>query len=165
MAEPQDKNIRNKKKLFIRLTKDVKIKKEFYLKNCNKTSKILDVVDVISNGMNGTAIILTVTGIVALNPMCLVASAIIGGASFILSVLKRVMNLDKKVASYKISYMQYSELEREMLFVLTKDDITNGELDNAFKMIAQKLSLIDDSRLPIDTPEELTIENFLTISK
>jgi hypothetical protein len=54
-----------------------------------------------------------------------------------------------KYESYKTSYTQLSDLEREARIVLVKNHLSGEDLSNLLNEVNQRLSLIEDSSQPI----------------
>ena len=60
------------------------------------------------------------------------------------------MGVNSKAEGYKMSYNQYSDLERDIRAILYKNNYKDQELDNFIVNMNLRLSLIEDSILPID---------------
>jgi hypothetical protein len=79
----------------------------------------------------------------------LVASAICSGLSFIVSRTQDKINLKQKYTQHNLTIKQYSDLNREICSVLSKNHLTNEEYQAYIDEIYDKISLIEDTSLII----------------
>ena len=75
--------------------------------------------------------------------VCFSGVAGVGGAC------KRVMNIQQKYESAKTSFNQLSDLGRESKVILARNHLTADDKQQLLNDISHKLSLIEDSALPI----------------
>lgn len=126
---------------------DCKEKVEIYKKKYRKLKKIDDIIDVSTSFLTGSSITCTVMGMTA--PPLLIASASLSGLAFIMSGVQDKYNLKRRYEQLKMSIQQYSNLIREIIAVLSKNNLTSDEYHNYITEIYDKISLIEDSSLII----------------
>jgi hypothetical protein len=126
---------------------DCKEKVEIYKKKYRKLKKIDDVIDVFTSFLTGSSITCTISGMTA--PQLLIVSASLSGLAFIMSGVQDKYNLKRRYEQHKMSIQQYSNLIREIIAVLSKNNLTSEEYHNYITEIYDKISLIEDSSLII----------------
>ena len=138
-----------KKKLIEELLSEIKLKKKLYYKIMKKFKKYDDISEAILMGSSAIAVSSIFTTIVTINPITLIISATFASINSVGSAVKRVVNIREKHESYKTTYNQLSDLFRESRVILARNHLDSDDLDNLLNDISNRLSLIEDSSLPI----------------
>lgn len=136
-----------KRKILRSLRDDCLIKVKQYRKKYKKLKRIDDAIDGGCALLTGISISFTVSGIGF--PPLLIASACTSGFEFVVSRVQDKYNLKARYTQHNLSINQYSNLAREILTVLTKNNLSNEEYQSYICEITDKISLIEDSSMII----------------
>jgi hypothetical protein len=138
---------KDKKQILRDIKNECILKSKKYKKKFKKYKRIDDFIDGTNALLNGVSISLIISGFGI--PPLLVASAITSGVNFILSRFQDKINLKSKYTNHNLSINQYSNLSREILAVLTKNNLSSEEYHNYICEVTDKIALIEDSSLII----------------
>ena len=138
---------RQKKDLLRKILNNCKDLIKKHTQKYRKLKKIDDVLDGSNAFLTGASITCTIMGMTL--PPLLIASASLSGSSFIISRVQDKYNLKRRYESHKLSIQQYSNLQREILAVLTKNNLTSEEYHHYIQEVYDKISLIEDNSLII----------------
>ena len=138
-----------KKQLIHSLLKDVSSKKKAYKKKMMKFKKINDAIEVIVTVLGAVAVSNLIATIAVINPITLLVGAVFASVSTIGGAVHKVYDLRGRYESCKTTYNQLSDLERESRAVLVKNHLESRDYQTLLDDINNRLSLIDDSSLPI----------------
>ena len=152
-----------KKQLINRLLTTVNKKKQIYQKKMVKFKKIDDILETIIIASGWVSISSIITTLSATDKTFLLIGTVFTSFSTILSAMKRVLNVTGKYESYKTSFTQLSDLERETRIVLVKNHLSGDDIVNLLSDMSNRLSLIEDSALPIKYQEEEEQEVMLEV--
>lgn len=131
--------------LLRKIMNDCKHNVRIHRKKYKKLKKIDDILDGLSAFMTGTSITCTVMGMTL--PPLLIVSASLSGSSFIMSRVQDKYNLKRRYETHKMSVLQYSNLQREILTVLTKNNLSSEEYHHYIQECYDKISIIEDNSL------------------
>jgi hypothetical protein len=133
----------------IKLLNSIKIecndKIKDYTKRYKRMKKLDDVIDVSNTILNSSSISCTILGIGI--PPLLVVSASLSGISFIMSQVQTKYNIKRKCEQHNTSINQYSNIVREIMTVLSKNNLSSEEYHIYIVEVYDKISLIEDSSL------------------
>lgn len=118
---------------------------EKYKAKYRKTKKIDDAIDAGNALLTGTSISLTVIGLHT--PPLLIVSASVSGFSFIMSRIQDKINFKAKYLQHHQTFNNYSQLAREIITVLNKNNLSSEEYLRYIQEVYDKLGLIEDSQL------------------
>ena len=96
-----------------------------------------------------------------MNPPTLLIGSILTTISSVSSAVKRVVGIQAKTEQCKTSYNQLTDLLRETKIILIRNYMDSNDYQNLLTNVSSRLSLIDDSSLPIkmlpETNKELEV--------
>lgn len=141
--------MKDKKKLLDNILEDVVLKKKRYYSLMLKYKKIDDLTESFIIGCGSVSVSSLVTTLANQSPVLLIVGTVFSSVATLSSAIKRSCNVILKYESYKTSYTQLSDLERETRAVLVKNHLTGEDLSNLLNEVNQRLSLIEDSSQPI----------------
>ena len=96
---------------------------------------------------NAVSISSLITSVATINPFTLIVGLSCGSMSTIGSAINDSMNYDTKYQTTRTTYLQLSNLEREIRHILLKNHLSSEDLDELIENIDNKLGLINDSSL------------------
>ena len=126
---------------------DCRKKVKNHKKKFKKLKKTDDILDGLNAFLTGGSISCTVIGMHI--PPLLILSASLSGTAFIMSRVQDKYNLKRRYEQHKITIQQYQGLVREILSVMTKNNLTPEEYQNYVEEIYDKISLIEDTSIII----------------
>lgn len=139
----------SKRSLINSLLEEIAAKKRLYhRKMCyyKKADDISEACIIGSGSIAASSLFITITTI---NPVALIVGTAFTSASTIGSAIKRVLNVTNKYEMCKTTYTQLADLERETRAVLVRNHLESKDLQNLLDDVNNRLSLIEDSALPI----------------
>jgi len=137
----------DKVKVLRQLRKDCIQKIKKYKKKFKILKRIDDIIDMSTATLTGISISLTITGMTI--PPLLIASATTSGVAFVIDRIQDKYNLKSKYTQHNLTINQYNNLSREILAVLTKNNLSPSEYHNYIVEITDKISLIEDTAIII----------------
>ena len=138
-----------RRELILKLLREVSLIKVAYFKHMAKLKKIDDSTEAFITASGSIAISSLIATITLINPVTLIIGAVFSSLSTITGAVKRVYNVLGKYESCKTTFNQLSDLERESRAVLVRNHLESHDLQNLLEDINTRLSLIEDSSLPI----------------
>ena len=154
----------NKKQLINDLLAEVKAKRIKYHKKMVKYKKLDDVTEALLIGCNAIGVSSLFITLQNLNMETMIIATTFSTIGSVGGAVKRVVNLVGKYESFKTSYNQLSDLERESRIILARNHLTSGDLDDLLNSISQRLSLIEDSSLPIQIQVQREKKKLLSVA-
>lgn len=139
----------DKKKLLNSILETVAERKRKYYSLMLKYKKIDDLSESFIIGCGTISVSSLVTTLATVNPVLLIVGTVFSSIATLGGAIKRSCNVTMKYESYKTSYTQLSDLEREARIVLVKNHLSGEDLSNLLNEVNQRLSLIEDSSQPI----------------
>ena len=140
---------KNKRELIYNLLGEVSVKKKAYFKKMAKLKRLDDSLEAVITGCGAIAVSSLVATIATINPITLIVGAVFTSVSTVGGAMKRVYNTQGKYESCKTTFNQLSDLERESRAVLVRNHLESTDLQNLLDDINNRLSLIEDTSLPI----------------
>jgi len=138
---------KDKVKILRQLRNDCIEKIAKYKKKFKKIKKIDDFIDMTTATLTGVSISLTITGMTL--PPLLIASITTSGLAFIIDRVQDKYNFKSKYTQHNLTINQYNNLAREILAVLTKNNLSPEEYHSYIVEITDKISLIEDTAIII----------------
>lgn len=83
------------------------------------------------------------------SPLYLIIGATFSSIATVGSIVKRVLQYNAKYDACRVSVNQLSDLFRESRALLVRTNLNSGDLQRLLENVNQRLSLIEDSGLPI----------------
>ena len=143
-------NYMGKVGLIRHILEDVKKRKNIHYKKFGKLKKINTFIKSFVNGLNAVSVC---SLILSLTPATSIVSIIALSATSISATISAVsssMDLEGKIHSHNTSNLQYNDLYRDVSARLLRNGMSSEDLDNLLSEINTRMSLIEDSSLPIN---------------
>lgn len=131
------------------LLDEIKFKKKKYYRLMRHYKRIDDITESLLIGSNAIAVSSLIVTLATINPISLIIGASLSTVSTVGSAIKRVIDIRSKFESYRTTYNQLSDLFRETKIVLAKNHLTPDDYQSLLNDVSNRLSLIEDSALPI----------------
>lgn len=90
--------------------------------------------------------------VATINPITLIIGSVFASINAVGSAVKRVVDVKSKFESCKTTVNQLSDLERETRAVLARNHLEKKDLESILDDMNVRISLIEDSSLPLDIP-------------
>lgn len=144
----------NTKELIMKLLDEVQIKKQIYRKKMIQLKKIDDITEAVLIACGGISMSNLLVTVAVINPVTLIIGSVFASINAVGSAVKRVVDVKAKFESTKTTVNQLSDLERETRAVLTRNHLEKKDLQNLLDDMNNRLSLIEDSSLPLTLPAQ-----------
>ena len=144
----------NTKELILKLLDEVQIKKQIYRKKMIQLKKIDDITEAVLIACGGISMSNLLVTVAIINPVTLIIGSVFASINAVGSAVKRVVDVKAKFESTKTTVNQLSDLERETRAVLTRNHLEKKDLQNLLDDMNNRLSLIEDSSLPLTLPAQ-----------
>ena len=99
--------------------------------------------------LNATGTCVSIIGLSTTNPVFMIIGVATTGVGGIFGAVKRGLNIQQKYESVKTTYNQLSDLSRESKIILARNHLSSDDKQALLSDISHKLSLIEDSSLPV----------------
>ena len=144
----------NTKELILKLLDEVQIKKQIYRKKMIQLKKIDDITEAVLIACGGISMSNLLVTVAIINPVTLIIGSVFASINAVGSAVKRVVDVKAKFESTKTTVNQLSDLERGTRAVLTRNHLEKKDLQNLLDDMNNRLSLIEDSSLPLTLPAQ-----------
>jgi hypothetical protein len=141
----------NSKDLILSLLDEVNITKMIYKNKMTKMKKYDDIAEAILIGAGAIAMSSLFITLGSINPVTLIVGSVFTSVSPVGQAVKKVIDIKGKYESFKTTHNQYSDLEREVRAILVRNHLDSNDLKALLDDINHRLSLIEDSSLPVRT--------------
>jgi len=138
-----------KQVLLNNLIKEIDSKKNLYEQKTIKLKNIDNILEIVISFMSVSSTSVLVIGLTHLNPVLLICGTVLSSLSGILNAVKNVSGIQRKIEIHKTTYLNLKELSRESKIILARNHLTSDDKINLLNDISNRLSLIDDSSIPI----------------
>jgi hypothetical protein len=138
-----------KQALLNNLIKEIDSKKNLYEKKTIKLKNIDSILEMIISFMSVSSTSVLIIGLTHLNPVLLICGTVLSSLSGILNAVKNVSGIQRKIEIHKTTFLNLKELSRESKIILARNHLTSDDKINLLNDISNRLSLIDDSSIPI----------------
>lgn len=144
-------NYKGKIEMIRSILNDVKKKKKQHYKQFGKFKKINTFAKSIVNSLNAISVCSMVLTFTPVSPAVLVIALSATSISGIISAVNSSTDIEGKVHSHNTSYLQYTDLYRDISARLLKNGMSSQDLDHLLSEINARMGLIEDQSLPIST--------------
>lgn len=138
-----------KQVLLNNLIKEIDTKKNLYETQTIKLKKIDNMLDMIISGLSVASTTTLIMGLSHINPVLLLIGTISGAVSSIISTVKNVSGIKRKIEVHRSTFLNLKELSRESKIILARNHLTSDDKITLLNDISHRLSLIDDSSIII----------------
>ena len=142
-------NTSNTKDLILKLLDEVQFKKNIYRKKMVKLKNLDDTSEAILMACGAISVSNLFVTVATINPVTLIIGSVFASVNAVGSAIKRVVDVKAKFESCKTTVNQMSELDRETRAVLARNHLEKKDLQNILDDVNHRLSLIEDTALPI----------------
>lgn len=146
-------NTSNTKDLIFKLLDEVQMKKAIYRKKMVRLKNLDDASEAILMACGAISVSNLFVTVATINPVTLIIGSVFASVNAVGSAIKRVVDVKAKFESCKTTVNQLSELDRETRAVLARNHLEKKDLQNILDDVNHRLSLIEDSALPIRIKE------------
>ena len=146
--EPQN-NYKSKTTLIKTILSDIWGRRNKHYKKYSKNRKINTFIKILINGLNATSVCSLILSLSPLSPIVIILALSTTTLSGIISAVFSSMNIDSKINSHNTSNLQYNNLYRDISARLLRNGLNSADLDLLLNEINMRISLIEDSSLPI----------------
>jgi hypothetical protein len=140
---PQNKD--KKLDLIKKVLKDIKKKKKEHYKKFADLNRINTLLKTLIAGLNTISVCSLVLSFFPLSIVCQIISLVSTSMSAIISSLKHAYELEHKVHSNQTSYLQYTDVLRDMSARIYRNGLSSEDLDYMLSEINSRLGLIEDN--------------------
>ena len=155
IVEPPN-NYKIKTNLIKTMLNDIMYRKKQHYKKFNRNKKINTIIKVIVNGLNATSVCSIILALSPLSPIVMILALSTTTLSGIISAVFSSMDIDTEIHSHNTSNLQYNDLYRDISARLLRNGLNSADLDLLLGEINMRISLIEDSSLPIDINKPFT---------
>ena len=142
-------NTSNTKDLILKLLDEVQMKKAIYRKKMIRLKNLDDASEAILMACGAISVSNLFVTVATINPVTLIIGSVFASVNAVGSAIKRVVDVKAKFESCKTTVNQLSELDRETRAVLARNHLEKKDLQNILDDVNHRLSLIEDTALPI----------------
>ena len=146
-------NTSNTKDLIFKLLDEVQMKKAIYRKKMIRLKNLDDASEAILMACGAISVSNLFVTVATINPVTLIIGSVFASVNAVGSAIKRVVDVKAKFESCKTTVNQLSELDSETRAVLARNHLEKKDLQNILDDVNHRLSLIEDSALPIRIKE------------
>ena len=146
-------NTSNTKDLILKLLDEVQMKKAIYRKKMIRLKNLDDASEAILMACGAISVSNLFVTVATINPVTLIIGSVFASVNAVGSAIKRVVDVKAKFESCKTTVNQLSELDSETRAVLARNHLEKKDLQNILDDVNHRLSLIEDSALPIRIKE------------
>lgn len=140
------------KDMIINLLDEVQMKKNLYRKKMVKFKKMDDTTESILIACGAISVSSLFVTVATINPITLIIGSVFASINTVGTAVKRVIDVKAKHESCKTTYNQLGDLDRETRAVLVRNHLEKRDLQHILDDVIHRLSLIEDSALPITMP-------------
>jgi DUF438 domain-containing protein len=153
-------NYASKKSMIKSLIKEIKEKKQKHYEKYSWAKKINTISKTIINVLNAISVSSLVLSLREVSHMTNILALVTTSISSVGSVSVTSYDLDGKVHSHNTSYLQYTDIYRDISARLRRNGLSSEDLDNMLTELNARLGLIEDQSLPISlVPVSLVVGN------
>jgi len=142
----------NTKDIILQLLDEIQYKKNIYRKKMVQLKKIDDTTEAILISCGAISVSNLFVSVATINPITLIIGSVFASINAVGSAVKRVVDVKSKFESCKTTVNQMSDLERETRAVLSRNHLEKKDLESILDDMNMRISLIEDSSLPLDIP-------------
>lgn len=137
------------KDLILKLLDEVSVKKNIYRRKMVKLKTLDDTSEAILIACGAISVSNLFVTVATINPVTLIIGSVFASVNAVGGAIKRVIDVKAKYESCKTTYNQLSDLDRETRAVLVRNHLEKKDLQHILDDVNNRLSLIEDSALPI----------------
>jgi hypothetical protein len=142
-------NYKGKIDLIKHILENVKIRKNKHYKKFGRLKKINTFIKAFINGLNAVSVCSIILSLSPASPIVMIIALSTTTISSVSSAVSSSIDIEGKIHSHNTSNLQYNDLYRDISARLLRNGMSSQDLDNLLGEINTRISLIEDSSLPI----------------
>jgi hypothetical protein len=143
-------NYSGKVKLIREILADVKKRKNAHYKSFAKYKTTNTITKSFVNGLNGLSVCSIVLTFTPISQSVMIVALCSTSISGLISAVDSAINIEQKVHSHNTSYLQYTDIYRDVSARLLRNGLSSEDLDTLLTEINSRMGLIEDQSLPIN---------------
>lgn len=128
---------------------DIRKRKDKHYKMYRKYKKRCIITKAAINALNAVSVCSLVLSFTPISPAVGIIAITTTSLSSILSAISSSVDIETKTYSHNTSYLQYTDIYRDVKMRLLKNGLSSEDLDSLLNELNQRLGLIEDCSLPI----------------
>ena len=142
-------NYQGKIKLIQNILEDIKNKKQSHYKCFSRYKQINTLIKSVVNTLNAVSVCSMVLTFTPVSHTVMIIALSATSVSAITSVVHSSTDIEGRVHSHNTSYLQYTDIYRDVSARLLRNGMSSQDLDNLLSEINSRMGLIEDQSLPI----------------
>ena len=142
-------NYNGKVEMIRQILEDVKKRKYKHYKQFAKYKKLNTVTKSLVNSLNALSVCSMVLTFTPVSSAVMIVALSATSISAVSSAVHSSTDIEGKVHSHNTSYLQYTDLYRDISARLLRNGMSSLDLDNLLAEINSRLGLVEDASLPI----------------
>lgn len=131
------------------ILKDTEMKKKKHYKKYSKYKKIKTITETCINSCNAVSVCSLILTFTPISPAVLIVALTSTTMSGVGSAIIGSFDLDHKIHSHNTSYLQYTDIHRDISARIRRNHLSSEDLDDLLTEINSRLGLIEDQSLPV----------------
>jgi len=148
-------NYQGKIKLIQSILDDVKNKKQAHYKYFARYKKINTFIKSVVNSLNAVSVCSMVLAFTPISPAVMIVALSATSISGVTSAVHSSTDIEGKVHSHNTSYLQYTDIYRDVSARLLRNGMSSQDLDNLLSEMNNRLGLVEDASLPVKMPKNI----------
>lgn len=144
-------NYADKVKLAKTLMDDVRRRKMVHYKMFGTYKKINTGIKGLIHTLNAMSVCSIVVAFTPESPGTMIVALTSTSISGVISAVSTAVDIEGKIHSHNTSYLQYTDLHRDVSARLLRNGMSSNDLDCLLSEINDRMGLIEDASLPIET--------------
>jgi hypothetical protein len=154
-----DNNKQAKVEMIQRILSETETRKSTHYKQFRRMKYWSSAINMAINGSNAISVCSLVLSFVPSDPHFVIVALVATTTSSFVSALSTSYDLETRVHSHQTSYLQYKDICRDMAARLFRNGLSSQDLDAMLTELNTRISLVDDSSLPIHISDSSVISN------
>ena len=144
-----DENYKQKIKMIREILGEIKKNKQKHYMRFRKMKQHSTLIKTSVNGLNAVSVCSIVLSLDPTSPVSVIIALSSTTLSGIITAVSSAFEFEHKVHSHQTSYLQYSDVYREVSAHIHRNGLSSSDLDKILGDLNSRLSLIEDSSLPV----------------
>jgi hypothetical protein len=129
---------------------EIKIRKQKHYKKVSLYKKINTITKAVINGLNAISVCSIIVSMTPMSPLVMILALTTSTVSGIATAVVQSIDLEEKLQSHNTSNLHYNDIHRDISSRILRNGLSSEDLDSILGELNARLSLIEDSSLPID---------------
>ena len=142
-------NYNGKIDLIQSILQDVNKRKQIHYKHYRRYKKASSIFKASVNSLNAVSVCSIIISLSPILPVATIIALSTASTSGVIHALYTSLDIESKIYSHNTSNLQYNDLFRDISARLLRNGMSSTDLDGLLTEINTRISLIEDSSLPI----------------